>query len=59
MVKSGVILLVLAASALALPTRFMDTLQSIFGTTLDLPKAEIGWTDPRLNGGQFLDVSSS
>lgn len=59
MVKSGVILLALATSALALPTRFMDTLQYIFGTTSELPKAEIGWTDPRLNGGRFLDVSTS
>ncbi|KAG2344519.1 hypothetical protein BDR05DRAFT_961922 [Suillus weaverae] len=58
MIKSGVILLVLATSALAFPTRFMDTLQSIFGTTLDVPKAEIGWTDPRLNGGRFIDYTT-
>jgi hypothetical protein len=61
MVKPAVALLAMAsASALALPTCLMDTLQAIFGTTsLDLPKPEIGWADPRLNGGQFLDVSPS
>jgi hypothetical protein len=56
-----VLLLAMATSTLALPTRFMDTLQVIFGsavTPLDLPKPEIGWADPRLNGGRFLDVSS-
>ncbi|KAG1748596.1 hypothetical protein EDB19DRAFT_1682560 [Suillus lakei] len=57
-VKSVVVLLAVVASALALPTRFMDTLQSIFGITLGLPKIEIGWTDPRLNGGRFLDFTT-
>jgi hypothetical protein len=70
MVKQVVALLAMAAPALALPTMvastltlptlFMDTLQAIFGTTsLDLPKPEIGWADPRINGGQFVDVSLS
>jgi len=62
MIRILVTFLAVVASALALPTHFVDTLQAIFGvssSTLDLPKPEIGWADPRLNGGRFLDVSPS
>lgn len=52
--------LTLFSPALAIPAPFewitqLPFLPSIY--SLDPPKLEIGWVDPRILGGQFIDVS--
>ncbi|KAH7909235.1 hypothetical protein BJ138DRAFT_1173786 [Hygrophoropsis aurantiaca] len=59
-----VILSILVCSVLAGPAIYQDKGQqavlgvSDTGVTLDLPKPEIGWADPRTNGGRFLDFTT-
>ncbi|EGN98577.1 hypothetical protein SERLA73DRAFT_183647 [Serpula lacrymans var. lacrymans S7.3] len=46
------------SSALAVPTITVTDQVVLGGSVLDVPKPEIGWADPRLNGGQFLDFTT-
>ncbi|KAH7885402.1 hypothetical protein F5I97DRAFT_1885046 [Phlebopus sp. FC_14] len=52
-------LLALASSTLAVPLTSADSHQvALIPSTLAAPRVEIGWADPRILGGQFIDFTT-
>jgi hypothetical protein len=52
----AVSLLALLSVTLAIPVRD-DQQIALRPSNLASPKVEVGWADPRILGGQFIDVS--